>query len=50
VAAILLDIIWIALSSSDVNQINFMSQSAATIFTYILLGVKAVLLGYLILV
>jgi hypothetical protein len=49
-ASILLDIVWIALSSNDLNQINFMSQKFATIVTYILLGVKIVLLGYLLLV
>ena len=47
VSAILLDIIWIALCSDNNNQTNFMSLSGALIFTYILLGTKAFLLGYL---
>jgi hypothetical protein len=49
VCSILLDIIWIALSSGTLNQINFLPVGGAVIVTYILLGMKALLLGYLLL-
>lgn len=47
VAAILLDIIWIALCSGNDSQINFVPLGGAIVVTYILLGVKVFLLGYL---
>jgi hypothetical protein len=50
VAAILLDIVWIALCSFDVNQINFMRVDVCIVVSYVLLGVKIVLLGYLVVV
>ena len=46
-AAILLDIIWIALCSGNDSQINFVPLGGAIVMTYILLGMKAILLGYL---
>lgn len=47
VAAILLDIIWIALCSSYESQINFAALSEATIISYVLLSIKVFLLAYL---
>jgi hypothetical protein len=47
ISGMLLDVIWVVLSSSEVNQTNFLSQTPNAITTYILFGVKTVLLTYL---
>jgi hypothetical protein len=50
ICSILLDIIWIALSSSEKNQINFLPLSGALVLTYVILIIKALLFGYMLLV
>lgn len=47
ICAILLDVIWIALCSNYDSQITFTPLNTAVLFTYALLGAKALLLGYL---
>ena len=46
-SSILMDVIWIVVSSDSLSQINFISMQAAQTLTYLLLVVKACLFGYL---
>ncbi len=47
ISAMLLDGIWLVFSSHHVSQINYLNLHSAMIFTYVLLGVKACFLIYL---
>ena len=49
IAAICLDFIWLAFSSTEESQIDYMKQDWATVLTYLLLVSKIVLLLYMLL-
>ena len=46
-SSILMDVIWVVVSSDSQSQINFTSLETAETLTYLLLVVKACLFGYL---